>query len=98
MGYVIGLKCRECARPYPAKPLHVCEFCFGPLEVDYDYAGIGRVLTHRTIEAGPPNIWRYRALLPIDGEVTVGRHCGLTPLVRARNLGKALGLTNLYVK
>jgi threonine synthase len=98
MGYVIGLKCRECARPYPAKPLHVCEFCFGPLEVAYDYASIGRVLTHQAIQAGPPNMWRYRALLPIDGEVTVGRHCGLTPLVRARNLGKALGLSNLYVK
>jgi threonine synthase len=66
--------------------------------VDYDYPGISRVVTHRSIEAGPPNIWRYRALLPIDGEVTVGRHCGLTPLVRARNLGKALGLTALHVK
>ncbi len=98
MGYVKGLKCRECARPYPAKPLHVCEFCFGPLEVDYDYAAIGRGLTRRTIEAGPPNIWRYRALLPVDGEATVGRHCGFTPLVRARNLGKALGLTQLFVK
>jgi threonine synthase len=76
----------------------VCEFCFGPLEVDYDYAAIGRVLTHSAIQAGPPNMWRYRALLPIDGEVTVGRHCGLTPLVRARNLGKALGLSTLYVK
>ncbi|MFI5341124.1 MAG: threonine synthase [Candidatus Methylomirabilales bacterium] len=98
MGYVKGLKCRECARPYPDKPLHVCEFCFGPLEVDYDYAAIGRALDHRSIEAGPPNIWRYRALLPVDGEPTVGRHCGFTPLVRARNLGKALGLTHLYVK
>jgi len=98
MGYVKGLKCRECARPYPAKPLHVCEFCFGPLEVDYDYEAIGRALNHRTIEAGPPNLWRYRALLPVDGEPTVGRHCGFTPLVRARNLGKALGLTHLYVK
>jgi len=98
MGYVKGLKCRECARPYPAKPLHVCEFCFGPLEVDYDYAAIGRALDHRSIEAGPPSIWRYRALLPVDGEPTVGRYCGFTPLVRARNLGKALGLTQLYVK
>ena len=98
MGYVKGLKCRECARPYPAKPLHVCEFCFGPLEVDYDYEAIGRALNHRTIEAGPPNLWRYRALLPVDGEPTVGRHCGFTPLVRAQNLGKALGLTHLYVK
>ncbi|MBI4736386.1 MAG: threonine synthase [candidate division NC10 bacterium] len=98
MGYVKGLKCRECARPYPAKPLHVCEYCFGPLEVDYDYAAIGRVVDRRTIEAGPPTIWRYGPLLPIDGEAAVGRHCGFTPLVRARNLGKALGLTNLYVK
>ncbi len=98
MGYVKGLKCRECGRPYPAKPLHVCEYCFGPLEVDYDYEAIGRIVNRRAIEAGPPNIWRYRPLLPIDGEAAVGRHCGFTPLVRARNLGKALGLTNLYVK
>ncbi|HSB73272.1 MAG TPA: threonine synthase [Candidatus Methylomirabilis sp.] len=98
MGYVKGLKCRECARPYPAKPLHVCEFCFGPLEVDYDYAAIAEDLTRQSIEAGPPSIWRYRALLPVDGEVTVGRYCGFTPLVRARNLGKALGLDQLYVK
>ncbi len=98
MGYVKGLKCRECARPYPHKPLHVCEFCFGPLEVDYDYPAIGRVLDHRSIESGPPSIWRYRALLPVDGEPVVGRYCGFTPLVRARNLGKALGLTQLYVK
>ena len=98
MGYVKGLKCRECARPYPTKPLHVCEFCFGPLEVDYDYEAIGRIVNRRAIEAGPPNIWRYRPLLPIEGEAVVGRYCGFTPLVRARNLGKALGLTNLYVK
>jgi len=98
MGYVRGLKCRECARPYPHKPLHVCEFCFGPLEVDYDYGAIGRTLSHRSIEAGPPSIWRYGPLLPVEGEPAVGRHCGFTPLVRARNLGKALGLRNLYVK
>jgi threonine synthase len=98
MGYVKGLKCRECGRPYPAKPLHVCEFCFGPLEVDYDYAAIGQALSQEAIEAGPPSIWRYRPLLPVDGEPTVGRYCGFTPLVRARNLGKALGLNRLYVK
>ncbi|HSB78166.1 MAG TPA: threonine synthase [Candidatus Methylomirabilis sp.] len=98
MGYVKGLKCRECARLYPAKPLHVCEFCFGPLEVDYDYPAIGAAMTRQGIEAGPPSIWRYRPLLPVDGEVTVGRYCGFTPLVQARNLGKALGLNQLYVK
>lgn len=98
MGYVKGLKCRECARPYPAKPLHVCEFCFGPLEVDYDYPAIAAAMTRQGIEAGPPSIWRYRALLPVDGEPTVGRYCGFTPLVQAGNLGKVLGLNQLYVK
>jgi len=98
MGYAKGLKCRECGRPYPAKPVHVCEFCFGPLEVDYDYLAMSRQVTRQRIESGPPSIWRYRDLLPIEGEAAVGRHCGYTPLVRARNLGKALGLSQLYVK
>ena len=98
MGYAKGLKCRECGRPYPAKPIHVCEFCFGPLEVDYDYLAMSRQVSRQRIADGPPSIWRYRDLLPIEGEAAVGRHCGYTPLVRARNLGKALGLTQLYVK
>jgi threonine synthase len=98
MGYAKGLKCRECGRPYAAKPVHVCEYCFGPLEVDYDYLAMSREVSRQRIEEGPPSIWRYGDLLPIDGEAAVGRHCGFTPLVRARNLGKALGLTCLYVK
>jgi threonine synthase len=98
MAKVKGLKCRECGRAYPALPLHVCEFCFGPLEVDYDYAAIKRSLTKKQIEAGPPSIWRYRDLLPIEGEAAVGRHCGMTPLVKAKNLAKALGVKELYVK
>src|SRR5574337_1512808 len=91
MGLVKGLKCRECGRPYPADPLHVCEYCFGPLEVDYDYDALRGSLTRKTIEAGPPSIWRYQALLPIEGEPVVGKHCGMTPLVRANNLARALG-------
>jgi threonine synthase len=98
MGHGKGLKCRECGRPYPAQPLHVCEYCFGPLEVDYDYEAVRQAVSRRAIEAGPPSIWRYQALLPVEGEPRVGRHCGFTPLVHARNLGKALGLRRLYVK
>ncbi len=98
MPKVKGLKCRECHRAYPAKPLHVCEFCFGPLEVDYDYAALRQVATRRAIEAGPPSIWRYRALLPVDGEAAVGHACGMTPLVRAKNLGAALGVQECYLK
>ncbi len=98
MGYVKGLRCKECGKGFEKLPIHVCEYCFGPLEVDYDYEGIKKVVTKKSIEAGPPSMWRYKDLLPIDGEPQVGLHTGFTPLVRAKNLGKALGLKNLYVK
>ena len=98
MSFVLGLKCRECSRDYPKEPLHVCEYCFGPLEVVYDYEGIGRVISRESIEAGPNSMWRYRPLLPIDGEPAVGLHVGMTPMIRTKRLGKALGLNNLYVK
>jgi threonine synthase len=97
-----GLKCRECGRSYPSSPVHVCEFCFGPLEVDYDYAAIGRVVSRERIETGPHSIWRYADLLPVeappDGEPRVGPAVGFTPLIRARNLGEELGVKHLYVK
>jgi threonine synthase len=98
MTYVRGLVCRECGHGVPQSPVHVCESCFGPLEVDYDYAAIRPVLTRERIAAGPPSIWRYRDLLPLDGDPVVGRHVGMTPLVRARHLGEAWGLRELYLK
>jgi len=98
MGYVKGLRCKECKRDFPKEPIHVCEYCFGPLEVDYDYEGIKKVVSRKSIEAGPPSMWRYREFLPIDEDPKVGLHTGYTPLVRAKNLGKALGLNNLYIK
>ncbi len=98
MSYVKGLKCRECARVYPKEPLYVCEYCFGPLEVDYDYSEIKKKLTRELIISRPQNLWRYRELLPIDGEPVVGLHSGLTPLIKADNLAKELGVKELYVK
>ncbi len=101
MDTVKGLKCRECGRGYPASPIHVCEFCFGPLEVDYDYEAIGARVSRARIEAGPPSIWRYADLLPLDvpdGEPPIGPHVGFTPLVRARNLAREWGVCELYVK
>lgn len=98
MSYVKGLKCRECHRLYPAQALYVCEFCFGSLEVDYDYDRIKSVLTREKIAAGPQSIWRYRELLPIDGPPTVGFHAGFTPLFKADNLAREFGLKELYVK
>ncbi|HEX5528205.1 MAG TPA: threonine synthase, partial [Methylomirabilota bacterium] len=88
MNRVKGLKCRECGRGYPSSPIHVCEFCFGPLEVDYDEAAIRARVSRARIEAGPPSIWRYADLLPLevpDGAPPIGPHVGFTPLVRARN-------------
>lgn len=101
MDRVKGLKCRECGRGYPSSPIHVCEFCFGPLEVDYDYAVIRARVSRARIEAGPPSIWRYADLLPLelpDGEPPIGPHVGFTPLVRARNLAEEWGVRELYVK
>ena len=98
MSYVKGLKCRECGRPYPKEALFVCEYCFGPLEVDYDYERIKSVLTREEILSRPKNLWRYRELLPIDGNPTDGLHSGYTPLIRARNLEKVLGVKELYLK
>lgn len=93
-----NLKCRECGRLYAKEAIHVCDFDFGPLEAAYDYEAIGKSLTREAIESRPRSMWRYRELLPIDGEPTVGRQVGFTPLVRAERLAKALGVSELWIK
>src|SRR5262244_4377398 len=98
MSYVKGLKCRECGQDYPKEPLHVCETCFGPLEVVYDYDAIKKALSREKIAERPKNLWRYRELLPIDGEPRAGLYSGFTPLVRAHRLGETLGVKELYIK
>lgn len=98
MGYVEGLKCRECGREYSVAPVYVCEFCFGPLEVVYDYKRISKALTKKKIEERGLSLWRYLELLPIDGEPLVGLHSGFTPLLEARNLARELGVKELYIK
>ncbi len=98
MSTISGLTCRECGQEYPVAPLHVCETCFGPLEVVYDYENIRRQLTRKVIESRPASLWRYRELLPVTGEPTVGLHSGFTPLVKADRLAAYLGVKELYVK
>jgi threonine synthase len=98
MPFTKALRCRECGREYPLEPLHVCEFCFGPLEVAYDYDAMHRNITRETIERGPNSVWRYAGLLPADPAYAVDINAGFTPLVRARNLGEHLGLKNLWIK
>ncbi len=72
--------------------------CFGPLEVKYNYEEIKRTISRKKIADGPHSMWRYIDLLPVEGHSLVGPHAGLTPMVRARNLGAYLGLDELYIK
>ncbi|MCS7170792.1 MAG: threonine synthase [Aquificaceae bacterium] len=97
MAKTLGLICRECGREYPLEPMHVCEFCFGPLEVKYDYDEIKRRISREKIESGPKSLWRYLELLPVE-EPKVGLNAGFTPLKKADNLGRVLGLDQLYIK
>src|SRR4029077_17725511 len=85
-------------RAYPAEALHVCEYCFGPLEADYDYDAIRASVSRDRIAAGPRSIWRYRDLLPVESSNVVDIGAGFTPLIRADNLAKELGLKELYLK
>src|SRR3989442_898865 len=92
------LRCRECGTVYAAGPIYVCEKCFGPLEVIYDYDGLARQPLRQIIESGPPSIWRNEALLPVCRLPDVDLSPGYTPLLRASRLGRALGLSHLYIK
>ena len=97
-GFMKALKCRECGREYPLEATHVCEFDFGPLEVVYDYERIKKSLSRATILSRPHTMWRYRELLPVAFEPTVGCQVGFTPLIKADRLAKALGIREAWVK
>src|SRR5438067_6188471 len=97
-GFMRALKCRECGREYPLTANHVCEFDFGPLEVVYDYDRIKRSLTRESIKGRPKAMWRYRELLPVVNDPTIGVQVGFTPLVKADRLAKRLGIRELWIK
>jgi len=98
MGYTLCLRCRECKREYSISPIHVCEFCFGPLEVIYDYEKIKKNLTSKKIEGRLKTMWRYQEFLPLNGDPTVGIDVGFTPLIKSERLARALGVKELYLK
>ncbi|MGA8987333.1 threonine synthase [Aeromicrobium sp.] len=95
-GNATQLVCRECGAREELGPHYVCRECFGPLEIHYDFP----VITREQIEAGPSNIWRYKALLPVpdDIELSPNLEPGYTRLLRADNLAAELGLSSLWVK
>lgn len=96
--FFTNLKCRECGRTYPKTAIHICEFDFGPLEAAYDYEAIRAELTKEKILSRPKSMWRYKELLPIEREPTVGLQVGFTPLIKADRLAKRLGIRELYIK
>ncbi|MBO04468.1 MAG: threonine synthase [Chloroflexi bacterium] len=98
MPNVQSLRCKECGRDFPQEPIYVCDFCFGPLEVNYDYDAIVKNISRESIQDGPLTIWRYDELLPASRDNAVNIGAGMTPLLRADNLGKELGLNNLWIK
>jgi threonine synthase len=98
MVHVQGLRCRECGREYDAAPIFTCEWCFGPLEVAYDYDAIKASVTREKIAAGPLSLWRYSDLLPVEADAAVDLGTGFTPLVRADRLASELGLGEVWLK
>ena len=96
--FVRGLKCRLCGQAYPISATNFCTEDFGPLEVEYDYDALADSLDRAKIELRPFNMWRYQEFLPLDGEPTVGRQVGGTPLVKAHRLAHELGVEQLWIK
>ena len=98
MGHITGLKCKECGKTWPKEPTAACAECWGPLEAVYDLDAVRRTFTRDAIAGRARDLWRYAELLPLDGEPTVGRGTGFTPLLAAPRLGAALGIRDLWVK
>jgi threonine synthase len=105
-GTVIGyetaataLRCKECERLGELTAAYVCEYCFGPLEVEYDRELIAARVTRESIAAGPHSLWRYRDFLPCaPQDPNAGLPSGMTPLVKAPRLAEELGLRDVWVK
>ena len=97
-GFMRALKCRECGREYPLEATHVCEFDFGPLEVVYDYEKIRKSMTKAALAKRPETMWRFRELLPVADDPTVGKRVGYTPLIKADRLAKWLGVREAWIK
>jgi threonine synthase len=93
------LRCKECGAGYPLDARFVCDQCFGPLEVAYDFSAIDPAEARRKIQAGSRGIWRYSDFLPFESRPTDPLEPGLTPLVRADRLAERLGLdAEIWVK
>src|SRR5579863_1457731 len=92
------LRCRECGKSWGNQARSICDDCFSPLEVFYDYAALRGEFTREKIAQGPPNMWRYSALLPLPANYEPAVPAGLTPLMKATRLARQWGAKNLFIK
>jgi threonine synthase len=92
------LRCRECGKTFENQPRSICEDCFSPLEVNYDYATIKKQVSRELFASRPANIWRYRELLPLPAGYQPSLPVGYTPLVSAPRLGDKIGSRRLCIK
>jgi threonine synthase len=93
-----ALRCRSCAAEYPLEDIGTCTTCFAPLDPVYDWDDLARTVTRETIAAGPPSIWRYAPLLPVETPEAARLAPGLTPLVAAPRLASDVGVGELWLK
>src|ERR671916_657046 len=98
MSSLESLKCKECGEHYALDARYVCDVCFGPLEVAYDYSGLDAAEVKRRIQSGPQDIWRYADFLPFEQRPQTALAAGVTPLVKADRLAERLGLREVWVK
>src|SRR5579862_8475850 len=95
---IYELRCRECHKSWGNAPRSICEDCFSPLEVAYDYDALRESFTRERISRRSPNMWRYAELLPLPADFAPSVPAGFTPLLQAPRLAQSLGSKNLYVK
>jgi threonine synthase len=98
MSSLEALKCKECGERYPLDARYVCDVCFGPLEVAYDFSGLDAAEVKRRIQGGPQDIWRYADFLPFEQRPQTALAAGVTPLIKADRLAERLGLGEVWVK
>lgn len=92
------LRCRECGKSWGNQPRSICEDCFSPLEVAYDYEAVHSVFNRERIAQRPPNMWRYAELLPLPANTHSQLPVGFTPLLSAPHLAKQIGAKRLCIK
>ncbi|HET9938963.1 MAG TPA: threonine synthase [Gaiella sp.] len=94
----LSLSCRVCGTEHPLEANGSCSRCFGPLDPVYDWDDLRRRVTRERIESGPPSIWRYADLLPVDAPEEPRLAPGFTPLVPAPRLAAEVGVRELWLK